>query len=178
MELGIRPFVAAATVLLAGPLAGDLAAGDCRGCVGLTNHAGSALASCFTPPVNGWQISAAFEIESGDCDDLTSGLAKSCDPEPCSGTITYAWGKEVAGGIQEVGYHQTRPTKEAAPTWQFGEKPPWEAGKAGSLSFGPEVDPTLDCGRVYTFFIKADHCGPMEATVWASCTACGLPMGK
>ena len=79
--------------------------------------------------------------------------------------------------MSDVGYHQSRPSKGPATSWHFPDKPPWEAGKPGSLSFGPDADPTLECGEVYSYFIKAEVCGPLEASVWGSCTACGLKMG-
>ena len=177
MELRTRSIAAIVGLSLAGPLAGDLAAGDCRGCQGLTNHADSALASCFEPPLMNWQISVAYEIDDGSCNDQVDGASITCDPEPCSGTVTYAWGSEVAGGIKEVGYYQSRPSLQPRTTWGFGSRDPWKAGEPGSVSFGPEIDPTLECGRVWSFFIKADLCGPIEATAWASCTPCGLKLG-
>jgi hypothetical protein len=176
MEIGTRFLgtLLAAAALVAGPLVGDLAAGGCEGCYGKTNHADSSLASCFQSPMGAWQISVAYDISPGSCTAYKEGLSLVCDPEPCSGTVTYSWGGEVAAGITEIGYQLARPTPQPRTTLGFAGEPPWKAGESGSVSFGPDSDPVLECGRVYSFFISGDTCGPIQASVWASCTTCGI----
>ncbi|MDF1799911.1 MAG: hypothetical protein P1V81_12095 [Planctomycetota bacterium] len=166
--------VVAAAALLIGPLVGDLAAGGCMGCAGLTNYAGTALASCHQSPLADWQISASVEIESGECNMIKDDLTVLCDANKnCETTVTYSWGKEMADGVKGIGYQQTKPSKQPATSIQFGEKPPWERGKGDSVTFGPDAGPAQECGRVYSYFIEANICGPLRASVWASCTACG-----
>ena len=180
MDIGSGPAWALATALLTGPLVGDLAADGCRGCRGKTNHADSALATCYQSPLADWQLSASYEVNTGSCTSHTSGTTVTCEAEPCSGTVTWSWGAEIAGGIQEVGYQQARPDPQPRTTLDFGPEPPWTPGQGGSVAFGPEASPALACGTVWDFFIEADVCGPMKASVWASCTACGLslPQGQ
>ena len=64
-----------------------------------------------------WQISVAYDIDNGACVDILDGTALTCEAEACTGSVTYSWGAEVADSVQEIGYHQSRPSVQPRTSW-------------------------------------------------------------
>jgi hypothetical protein len=157
------------------PTSEETPVANCQGCHGITGYADEAFAppSCAQTPYGAWMISVAVDVFDGECETVDRGGHPACLGSPCTSKVVYSWGSEVADADLELGYRKSFPGTGLDSVWLFGEEPPWEPGKSGSVTFEEGSSPDLSCGLELTYFIRGELCGAaFEAGVFGRCTPC------